>query len=294
VDIKCLETFIKLSQLGSFSQVADLLQMSQPGVSKQIQRLESHLGVSLFYREGAGARLTPTGRKVYQYGAEILNQWESLKHFCNEVSGKAKDKLRIGASTVPAVHFLPQKIASFHQEIHAPELSVVVGDSDTIIEKLKNDEIDIAFVGKPLENMPEFWSEKIGSDDLVVIGPPNDSKAVHCSEEIDWLTTPFILRGSGSGTRFATEQMLAARGISIEKINCITTANDTHAIVNLVKLGVGFAIVSSLTVAQAARDGELSIVTRLPEKRYFYVACARRKLSNETIHAFLMAVSEAV
>ncbi len=288
MDIKCIETFVKLSQLGSFSQTADLLQISQPAVSKQIQRLESDLGVSLFYRGGTGARLTPAGRKVYEYSVEILEKCESLKYYCSELSGKAKDTLRIGASTVPAAYFLPQKVASFHNNIQSAELSVVVGDSDTIIEKLKNDEIDIAFIGKSVERMPDFWSEKIGSDDLVVIGPPEEDKKLSAAE-IDWLSTPFILREPGSGTRFATEQMLAARGISLENMNCITTANDTQAIINLVKLSVGFAIVSSLTVQEAERAGELSIVARLPEKRYFYAACARRKLTNESIQAFLMA-----
>jgi DNA-binding transcriptional LysR family regulator len=297
VDIKCLETFIKLAQLGSFSQTAELLQISQPGVSKQIQRLESYLGVTLFYRDGSGAKLTPAGSQVYEAGLVIHDKWETLRYSCKEFSGKAKEILRIGASTVPAAHFLPQWIAAYHRaqngqaEFPGAELSITVGDSDSITEKLINEEIDIAFVGKPLEKLADFRSEIIGSDELVVIGPPKSEVSEISKEEIDWLKTPFILRKSGSGTRYATEQMLAARGISLNHINCVTTANDTKAIINLVKLSVGYAVVSSLEVKELAKAGELSIVTRLPERRYFYVVCSRRKVENGAVQAFLRAAN---
>ncbi len=292
MDIKCLETFIKISQLGSFTQVADIMHLSQPGVSKQIQRLESYLGVPLLRRNENGTQLTVAGRQVYQYGKEILGIWDSLIRYCNEVSGLVKGVLRIGASTIPAAHFLPTILASFHEMFHSVEISVQVCDSDIIMEKLRNDEIDLALVGKYPENQPDVWTTRVGSDYLVVVGPASDYRDQSSAENFDWLASPFILREPGSGTRFATEQILSELGVGLDKIRCVAVANDTQAILELVKKGVGLAIVSNLAVETAVQNRQLSIIFTLPKQRYFYAACPRRLLDNVLVQAFISNITD--
>lgn len=65
LDIKVLETFIKVCDLGSYTAAAEAMGISQPGVSKQIGRLQANLGVTLLRREENGIKLTEIGREVY-------------------------------------------------------------------------------------------------------------------------------------------------------------------------------------------------------------------------------------
>src|SRR3546814_13368242 len=62
MDIKSLQLFLHVAETRSLSKASTLLSMTQPGLSRQIKKLEAELGVSLLHRDGRGVSLTPAGK----------------------------------------------------------------------------------------------------------------------------------------------------------------------------------------------------------------------------------------
>ena len=81
MDLKVFETFVKVCDLGSITAAAEALQMTQPGASKQVQRLESALGAPLLMRYESGVQLTSAGREAYHRSKTILSEWRSLASY---------------------------------------------------------------------------------------------------------------------------------------------------------------------------------------------------------------------
>ncbi|UOF89046.1 LysR family transcriptional regulator [Fodinisporobacter ferrooxydans] len=282
MDIKYLETFLKVCDLGSFTAAADALNMSQPGVSKQIQRLQADLGVTLLRREENGIKLTEAGRKVYASGKTILAEWNALSDSCRNMGDTLSGLLRIGASTIPAKHLLPNVITNFHTTYPLVELSVYVADSKQVLEQLYRGSVEIACVGAKPEH-PDVYSLQLASDRLVVIANR------HKSPDRNWTDDPFILRETGSGTRIASEQALSSMGVMLDKVKCAAEVSDTGLMIRLVEAGMGLAIVSNLDVDSAVQEGRLSVIHEFPYQRHFYLACMRDASHHAVIQAFLQA-----
>lgn len=83
MDLKQLQYFKVCAQTGSFSDAAKILYSTQPSVSKVIKGLEDALGIQLFERIPRGIRLTPVGKKVYQYACKITNEMEALENMAS-------------------------------------------------------------------------------------------------------------------------------------------------------------------------------------------------------------------
>jgi LysR family transcriptional regulator, low CO2-responsive transcriptional regulator len=287
MDMKYLETFIKVCELGSFTAAAEAMNITQPGVSKQIGRLQANLGVTLLRREDNGIKLTEAGREVYTNGKNILAIWNKLSDACHSVSSQLSGLLRIGASTIPAKHLLHRILINVHSTYPHVELSVNVADSQQILESLYRGSIDIAYVGTKPEH-PEARYIPMTADKLVVIsGRPewSDRELPDC---------PFILRETGSGTRTAFEQAMSAMGLIPDKVKCAAEVSDTGLVLQLVEAGMGLAVVSSLDVEGLIQQGRIQVVQELPTEREFYLAFMRDSSSQGLIEAFVQVATAPV
>ena len=104
MDIRQLEAFVYTVKYQSFSLAAQKLYISQPTVSAHIRSLEEEFHTQLLKRTTKSLSLTPAGTKLYSYATEILTlQQKAIVELANET----KPQLRIGASSVPSLYFLP-------------------------------------------------------------------------------------------------------------------------------------------------------------------------------------------
>ncbi|WP_426454629.1 selenium metabolism-associated LysR family transcriptional regulator [Paenibacillus sp. S-38] len=285
--MKYLETFIKVCDLGSFTAAADAMNISQPGVSKQIARLQAGLGVTLLRREDNGIKLTEAGREVYAGGKNILAIWKKLSDACHSVSNQLSGLLRIGASTIPAKHLLPRILMNAHSTYPHVELSVSVEDSQQILDSLYRGSVDIAYVGTKPEH-PEAHYIPMTADRLIVI-----SNRPEWSDR-DLPECPFILRETGSGTRAAFEQAMSSMGVMPDKVKCAAEVSDTGLIIQLVEAGMGLAVVSSLDAESLIQHGRVHVVHELPAERQFYLVFMRDASCQALIEAFVQLAAAPV
>ena len=146
VSLEDLQTFRAVTELGSFSRAAKLLNLSQPSISARIRRLEEKLLTRLLDRTTRKVELTPQGRRLYLQSSETLaNLHLLLREFTGEAAVRARE-VHVAATMLVASVALPRLIRSFHEE--NPTLRAVVHDrspQEAIAEVMAGD-CDVAFM----------------------------------------------------------------------------------------------------------------------------------------------------
>jgi DNA-binding transcriptional LysR family regulator len=265
----------------NFSTVANLLNISQPAVSKQIKTLEIELGISLLNRETIEA--TEAGKIVYQKGKKFLYEWDVLVEECRRLQGKLTGVVRIGASTVPGTYLVPYFLREFLSTHPSVDIQLSVDESEDITKLIQEGSIDVGFIGcKPLGK--DLISHVVKKDHFILIGPTN-------SEDITDLSAikelPFIFRGEKSGTWQGVEKSLKSLGISMNELHCLAKVKTTEAVLSMVEAELGYSVVSSIAATQAMKHGRIKMIQQLPFERSFYIAYLQSKKLNPAIESLV-------
>lgn len=254
--IQSLTVFLQVAEEGSFSAAAKKLALTQPTVSFHIDNLEKNFGCPLFTRTSKGVSLTIYGEKLYET-TKTINSLVARTH--NEIQAMTQGssgRILLGASTIPADYILPPLLADFLSAHPGLSLSLVTGDSQTILKKFTQGEIPIAIIGaKPDDSLV---SQPLWTDQLVLAAHP-DFKQVDLTLTVkEWLLTlPFILRKESSGTARSALQALQALDIRAEDLTVVMEAGSNQAVKAAImnKIGVGF--ISYWAVENELATGQL-------------------------------------
>jgi DNA-binding transcriptional LysR family regulator len=139
LDIDQLRTFIAISETGSFTKAADVVNKTQSAVSMQMKRLEERLERPIFSRDGRASKLTEDGQRLLDYARRIVKlNVETLAAFSDaELSGR----VRLGVPDDYADRYLPEIMARFSHSY-----PVVCEPSVDLLERIDANEIDLAIV----------------------------------------------------------------------------------------------------------------------------------------------------
>src|SRR5437667_12836567 len=110
-----LAAFAAVADAGSIIAGADRLLVSQPAISRHIQQLERALGHRLFDRHPKGVRLTEAGHLLQDYARRIFALAGEAENALADLDALRRGRLRIGATTTLAVHFLPDLLVRFRR-----------------------------------------------------------------------------------------------------------------------------------------------------------------------------------
>lgn len=254
--LKQLEIFSAVAEYNSFTAAAEALYLSQSTVSSHIAELERALGVTLFSRSvKKRIELTDRGREVYASVQRILLQCELLVN----PSGGQDREIVIGTSTVPADHLLPGYMAEFLKLLPDCRFVIKRGDSATVHEMLRRQQVQLALVGTALD-LQHFDYMQVAQDTLVVITPNTEEYGQLQQQGCfgrELLARPLIFREAGSGTQRATDAYLSRIGLGAAQINVVAQIDSPEGIMNAVCSHVGIAVMSALAVRSRVRSGEL-------------------------------------
>lgn len=127
-----MATFVKAVELGSFSAVADELNLSPQMVGKQVKMLEQHLGVSLLNRTTRKQSLTDFGRTFYQRAKLILADMDAAEEMAAVTRGVPSGRLRINAPVTFGVSSLSPKLLEYM--VRYPQVSVDLTLSNELVD----------------------------------------------------------------------------------------------------------------------------------------------------------------
>lgn len=290
-----LRLYEAVSRLGSYTRAAEELCITQPAVSIQIKRLEGQVGLPLFEHVGKQTFPTAAGKTMYAASVDILDRVRLLKDSIEELKGTVKGSLQMSVVTT-AKYFLPNLLGTFLQQYPEVEPKLKFTNRARVIERLMNNDDDFVIMGQipgddSLEAYP-FLNNIIGI--VAHAEHPLAGKKNITVEEL--ATQRFLIRESGSGTRYVFDQYLNKHNVKIEPY---MELGSSEALKQAVMAGLGIAVLSLHSV-QLERDvNKLTVldVEGFPLKRRWYAVHLKgRKLSlvARTFLDFILKESETV
>jgi DNA-binding transcriptional LysR family regulator len=261
VNLEHARTLVSIVEHGSLSAAARARRISQPAVTKQLQRLEAEMGLPLVIR-GPKRRvaLTPAGERVLAFARETLANLEALERALAMLRGVDGGTLRLAASTIPGEYVLPGLLASFRTQYPQVEAQMTVSDTADVATRLLSGKADVGVIGSTIKR-PGLRLEHLVDDTVVLAVPPDHLFAGREQIRVQELRgQPLVLREEGSGTRRSVEAALAVAGIDLPHDSVALILGSTQAILRAVEQGLGLGFVSSRAAAQAQADGHLACV----------------------------------
>lgn len=248
MDVAQLEMFSTVSGSSSLSVAAKELGLSQPGLSRQLQRLERTLGVQLLVRSSTGVRLTRAGEQYRAFTIDALARHSQLLADLRQSSVGVIGELRMASSTTLAEFVLPGLIAQFQARHPDVQATIFEADSETVAQEVIERRWELGFVGARVRAKGLRYLA-IGSDEVVLAIPSNHPLAEQHEIQLASLANQvFLERAGGSGTIKNVHHALAEHGLALPKHRISMSLGTTLAVVSAVRAGYGIGFVSSLAL----------------------------------------------
>ncbi|MBI4654168.1 MAG: LysR family transcriptional regulator [Nitrospirae bacterium] len=284
-----LKVFCTVAETKSFSKASEIIRLTQPAVSLQIQALEDTYGTRLFNRSGCIITLTSAGETLYKYAKEIISLYTEAEKQMGKLTGFVKGDITLGASSTIGNYVLPSAIFNFKKKFPTVKVNLLIGNSKTIGDCLNAGGVDVGFIEGEI-NKQKLIAEKLVSDEMVLIMPPDHPWAKRASVSIFELSKEsFIFREEGSGTRQMIEKYLTKHGVHPQNIKIALIMGSTESIKSAVEKGLGVSIISKWAAKKETRYGTLKTATFKEDKflRDFLMLRRRAKESSHTVESFL-------
>ena len=191
MEIDQLRYFLGAAERDSFTRAAEALNISQPALSRSIQKLEDELGQPVFERKTRSIVLTEAGTLLQSRAQQILSLIEDTKA---EITDDGESgRIRIGAIPTVAPYFLPQVLKQFSESFPAANLIVQENTTDQLLKSCTQGEIDLAILALPVP-VKYLEVEELFEEELLLVLPLEHSlvkkKAINLA---DIAALPFVL-----------------------------------------------------------------------------------------------------
>ncbi|MBT9462899.1 LysR substrate-binding domain-containing protein [Hydrogenophaga sp.] len=263
MDLKQLEYFVRVAELGSFTRASMALNVAQPALSRQVRLLEVELRQNLLVRNGRGATPTEAGKLLLAHGRGILHQVERAREELGRVRGALAGRVAIGLPPSLARVLTVPLTRAFRAQLPEASLSISEGLSVTMQEWLTTGRLDIAVLYNA-QPAAEIEIHPLRDEELLLVEPrpPGLSEdpptAISLREVADM---PLVIPSRPNAIRMQVETEMA-------NIGCRPTValeiDGVSAILDLVADGAGAALLSRNAVASSIRPSAYRIRTVNP------------------------------
>ncbi len=257
MDLKQLEYFVHVAELGSFTRAASFLSIAQPALSRRVRSLEVELRHSLFERNGRGVTLTEAGTRLLAHGRGILQQVERARLDLEDHRGAATGRLAIALPPSVSRTLTSPLVAAFRARFPKATLSVVEGLSTYVLEWLTIGRVDCAVVynvapSAAIDLVPvldeQLYLVSARAEQRKLIGP-----AVTLAEVAEH---ELVIPSLPHSIRMLLETALANEG---RKARVALEVESVPAILDLVQQGVAHAVLA-LNAIQSSGNADAFFV----------------------------------
>ncbi|MBI4305083.1 MAG: LysR family transcriptional regulator [Chloroflexi bacterium] len=295
MEIHQLRVLVAVANTGSLSAGGRKAGLTQPAVTRLIQRLEKEVGAPILKRGASGIELTPQGEALLGFARRMLAEYDSLVAQIAAPSNDLAGRLRIISSTTPGEYLVPELVSSFNRLHPRVAAEVLVTDSAAVLDELLDRQWDIGFVGRRTQNSA-FVFRPVAWDEIVLAVPgrhPFAKRGVIPLSELAGQV--FIEREDGSGTRLSVRDAFAQRGLKLPEWRVAMVLGSTHAVVSAVDsgLGVGFVTARALEQHPPSRVSAVRI-SEAPLTRLLYMVRHRPGPPSPIVRAFERHVTKVL
>ena len=240
MDLKQLEWFVRVAELGSFTKAAASLDMSQPVLSRQVRQLELELQQHLLYRNGRGVTPTEGGRRLLEHGRGILHQVELARQELRDRQAAPTGKVVVGLPPSIGKLLTVRLVALFRERYGEASIGIVEGLSATMQEWLLLGRLDVALLYNPPAN-PQLEYERIRAGDVYLIGAGDAKRFPATVRLADLARYPLIIPSRPNVFRNLIEAECARHDV---KLDVTLEIDSIAAVLDLVERGFGYAVLT--------------------------------------------------
>ncbi len=265
VDLELYRIFYEVAKAGNITQASNILNISQPAVTKHIKNLESQLGSPLFYRSRKGVVLNESGKKLYKYIKQALELINIGEQQVKDFKQLKKGTLKMGVSTTLTKKYLLKYIEEYHKK--HPNIIIEISTDPTcqLKEKLRDGQIDFIIAKMPEEKENDLDYLKLGKLEDTFIVNKDYKELINRKVDIKELKNyPILLQKSPSSSREFVEQFFKDNNIEMKSIMNIASSN---LLIDFVKIGFGVGIITKEYVKEELEKKELFIVDIKPKMK---------------------------
>ena len=219
MEVRNLVTFLKVTELKSFSRAAEALDYSQSAVTVQIQQLERELGVQLFDRIGKTVSITQYGKDFVSYARDVVSAIARASAFASSDS-ELSGTVRVGTLNSLLTASFSNIVPLYHERFPHVQISLHAGNIASITEMLVKNELDIIYTLDEQIFDTQFAKVFEAQEDVVIVtnteNPLSARDDVHLA---DLVSHPFILMNHGNPYRdqFDRDESVRAKALREER-----------------------------------------------------------------------------
>lgn len=286
MDLILCRSLLAVSEHGSIGDAAQALHLSQPALTRRLQRLEAELGTELLVRSGRGVVLSAMGQLAVRESRALIERFERLKEDVRQHLALEAGLVRIGGGATAVSYLLPSAIAAFQKDFEGVRFVVREAGSGEIERAVVEDELELGVVTLPVAS-GDLTVRALTRDAIVLIAGSQHPLARKGRISPDSLEGQNVVGfEAGSAIRRLIDDKLRAAGVHV---NVLMELRSIPAIRQMVETTGSLGFISQLGVGDAPVVG----IRGLSIKRRLGLISRRKRLLSPAALAFAQRLTRA-
>jgi DNA-binding transcriptional LysR family regulator len=289
-DLADLRAFVAVAEMNSFRAAATALHLSQPAISRRIEKLEAALGIRLFERTTRRIALTAVGRDFSHKARSLLDDLENSLLSMREVAASQMGEVVIACVPSAAYYFLPKVLAEYHQQYPRIRVRIIDDSANGVLASVTRGEAEFG-INITGNQEPDIDFQGILTESFVVAcrhDHPLASRSTVSWAEIgqyDYMTVD-----RSSGNRLLLDLALAHTSLNLA---WCYEARHVSTLIGLVEAGLGIAVVPRLSMPADEHPTLTSVSLTDPtvERMVGLVRRRGRELTPSALHLYQLIES---
>ncbi|MCG8610559.1 MAG: LysR family transcriptional regulator [Pseudomonadales bacterium] len=169
LDISDIHMIKVISEVGSINKAAELLNVSQPTLSKKVGRLEQKIKMELFSRDNVGMVPTQAAKLILEEGVDLRNQMGFIERQLELMANLIGGTVKIGVGPIIEQIMLPKVLLDFADQSYQFKVSVVTLSQQGLLNQLRTSEIDLAIGPFADDEVPDEYVVPLQTSDKIVV-----------------------------------------------------------------------------------------------------------------------------
>lgn len=284
LEVRHLKLVREVSAAGSLTRAGAALHLTQSALSHQLRDIESRLGTALFLRVGKRMVLTPAGERLLRSADDVLAAIERTEEAIRNLSGDRRGVLRLTTECYTCYHWLPAMMKRYRRSHPQVDIRIDVTGTSEPITNLVEGRLDIAIVSNPVRDR-RVVARPLFDDELVVILEPRHPLAAKPFLQPEDFAQETLLTYAPKEGSTVYQRVLLPAGVT----PVVQQVQITEAMIELVKAGLGVAVLARWAVDPYVKSGVLRAVrlTRHGYRRTWSAATLKDMARVPYIKAFI-------
>ena len=266
INLELYRIFYTVAQTQNITKASEVLNISQPAITKHIKNLENALGNTLFIRTKKGVVLNEYGEKIYLKIKQALTLIDESEKELINLTKEYKGTIKIGISTSLTKKYLLPILKEFHKLYPNIIIDINTDPTKELIKELKTGTIDLIISKFPKNTDLDLNYNVLGKTKYIFVSSNKYKELKNKKVNInDLINYPILLQKTPSNSRNSIDNYLKENNIKIEPKMNIASSN---LLVDFISLGYGIGYVTKLYIEEELNNNKLFEIKTIPDTEY--------------------------